>query len=147
MSCVIKNTRLFIYFYLTTLKGFLRCTSGSAYVQFPPRWLLSGVLYRAECARHSTGVNKINYSLLHIGLLALGIVQNQGQSEWAADGSTRDTGDKRGKAAKSVTSNTSYVVSLTYTPLTFRHRASYIQGRRTATPQSALFVYLVNKYI
>jgi len=31
--------------------------------------------------------------------------------------------------------------------LTFRHHASYIQDRRTAIPQSALFIYLVNKYI
>ena len=31
--------------------------------------------------------------------------------------------------------------------LTFRHRASYIYNRRTATPQSTLFIYLVNKYI
>ena len=30
--------------------------------------------------------------------------------------------------------------------LTFRHHASYIQDRRTATPQSMLFTYLVNKY-
>ena len=31
--------------------------------------------------------------------------------------------------------------------LTFRHRVSYIQDRRTATPQSTFFIYLVNKYI
>ena len=31
--------------------------------------------------------------------------------------------------------------------LTFRHQAFYIQNRPTATPQSALFIYLVNKYI
>ena len=31
-------------------------------------------------------------------------------------------------------------------PDTFRHHASYIQDRRTATPQSTLFVHLVNKY-
>ena len=31
--------------------------------------------------------------------------------------------------------------------LTFRHHASYIQDRRIATPQSTLFIYLVNKYI
>ena len=31
--------------------------------------------------------------------------------------------------------------------LTFRHRASYIYDTRTATPQSKLFIYLVNKYI
>jgi len=31
--------------------------------------------------------------------------------------------------------------------LTCRHHASYIYGRRTATPQSALFIYIVNKYI
>ena len=31
--------------------------------------------------------------------------------------------------------------------LTFMHHASYIQDRRTATPQSTLFIYLVNKYI
>ena len=31
--------------------------------------------------------------------------------------------------------------------LTFRHHASYIQDRRTATPHSTLFIYLVNKYI
>ena len=31
--------------------------------------------------------------------------------------------------------------------LTFRHHASYIQGRRTATPQSTLFVYSVNKHL
>ena len=32
-------------------------------------------------------------------------------------------------------------------PLTFSHHVSYIQDRRTATPQSTLFIYLVNKYI
>jgi hypothetical protein len=32
-------------------------------------------------------------------------------------------------------------------PLTFILHASYIQDRRTATPQSTLFIYLVNKYI
>jgi len=31
--------------------------------------------------------------------------------------------------------------------LTFRHHASYIQDSCTATPQSTLFIYLVNKYI
>jgi len=31
--------------------------------------------------------------------------------------------------------------------LTFRHHASYIKDRRIATPQSTLFIYLVNKYI
>ena len=33
------------------------------------------------------------------------------------------------------------------TPLTFRHQASYILDRRTATPQSTIFINLVNKYI
>ena len=31
--------------------------------------------------------------------------------------------------------------------LTFRHHASYIQDRCTATPHSTLFIYLINKYI
>ena len=31
--------------------------------------------------------------------------------------------------------------------LTFRHHASYTQDRHTATPQSTLFIYSVNKYI
>jgi hypothetical protein len=31
--------------------------------------------------------------------------------------------------------------------LTFRHQASYVQDRRTATLQRILFLYLVNKYI
>ena len=31
--------------------------------------------------------------------------------------------------------------------LTFRHHASYIEDSRTATPQSTLFIYLVNKDI
>ena len=31
--------------------------------------------------------------------------------------------------------------------LTFRHRASYIEGRRFATLQRTLFIYLINKYI
>ena len=31
--------------------------------------------------------------------------------------------------------------------LTFRHHASYIQDRRTATPQSTLFIYSVNEHI
>ena len=29
--------------------------------------------------------------------------------------------------------------------LTFRHHLSYIQDRRTATPQSTLFIYLVQQ--
>jgi len=40
-----------------------------------------------------------------------------------------------------------YKVLLNRLCLTFRHHASYIQDRRTATPQSTLFIYLVNKYI
>ena len=31
--------------------------------------------------------------------------------------------------------------------ITFRHHASYIQDRCTATPQSTFFIYLDNKYI
>ena len=31
--------------------------------------------------------------------------------------------------------------------LTFMHHASYIHSRRTATPQSTRFIYLVNRYI
>ena len=31
--------------------------------------------------------------------------------------------------------------------LTFMHHASYIRDRRTATPHSTLFIYLVKKYI
>jgi len=41
--------------------------------------------------------------------------------------------------------NTWYKVN--FLTLTFMHHASYIQDRRTATPQSTLFIYLVNKYI
>jgi len=39
------------------------------------------------------------------------------------------------------------VLSVSKFYLTFRHHASYIQDRRTATLQSTLFIYLVNKYI
>jgi len=31
--------------------------------------------------------------------------------------------------------------------LTFRHHASHVKDKRTATPQSTLFMYIVNKYI
>ena len=40
-----------------------------------------------------------------------------------------------------------HLILLDVTTLTFRHHASYICDRRTATPQSTLFMYLVNKYI
>jgi len=40
-----------------------------------------------------------------------------------------------------------FVVGVLHYLLTFRHHASYIYDRRTAIPQSTLFIYSVNKYI
>ena len=52
-----------------------------------------------------------------------------------------------GKSCDEVRMAKQWYYTIIFYRLTFRHHASYIYDRCTATPQSTLFVHSVNKYI